>query len=155
MDTEKTEPDYNTLGKDLSTQPVEYDSFKQQLTGSSIPTIAGLLLILAGLLGLLSWVSPLLIDSAQLLQQLQQVTEMSPQITPEQLRSIIQMCSVIGIILSVFTILGGILAFKKKRRELALIGSLMGLFTVGPYLLASILSLIGLILIGMSKKEFQ
>jgi len=155
MDTEKTEPDYNTLGKDLSTRPVENDPFKQQPTSSSMPIIAGLLLILAGLLGLFLWAGFLLIDSTQLLIQIQQVTELPPQITPEQLISIFQMCSVIGCILSVFTILGGILAFKKKRWELALIGGLLGLFTIGPFLLASILSLIGLVLVGISKREFQ
>ncbi len=150
MDTEKTQPDYNTMSKDLSTQPIETDSLKQQPTGSSMPTIAGLLLILAGILGLFSWVSSLLIDPTQLVPQ---VTEMP--ITPEQLRSFLQICSVIGCILSVFTLLGGILAFKKKKWELALIGSLMGLITIGPFLLASVLSLVGLILVGMSKKEFQ
>jgi len=150
MDTEKTQTDYNKRGKDLSVQPIEADPFKQQSTGSSMPTIAGLILILAGLLGLLSWVSSFLIDPTQLIPS---GTELP--ITPEQLRSILQMCSIIGCILSVFTLLGGILAFKKKRWELALIGSLLGLFTIGPFLLASILSLIGLILVGISKKEFQ
>jgi len=92
----------------------------------------------------------MLIDPTQLIPQ---GTELP--ITIEQLGSIFRICSAVGIILSVFTLLGGVLAFKKKRWELALIGSLMGLFTVGPFLLASILSLVGLILIGISKKEFQ
>ncbi|MDH7517374.1 MAG: hypothetical protein QHH19_03420 [Candidatus Thermoplasmatota archaeon] len=156
MNTEKTEPDYNVVEKDLSAQPVGYDSFKQQPTGSSMPTIAGLILILAGLLGLFTWASYFLVDPAQLISQLNlQGIELPSQITPEQMISIFQMCSVIGIILSVFTLLGGILAFKKKRWELALVGSLMGLFIIGPFLSASILSLVGLILVGISKKDFQ
>jgi len=64
-------------------------------------------------------------------------------------------CGTIGCILSAFPILGGIVTLKRKLRGLALVGSLVGLFLIGPVFVSSILSLIGLILIVKSKKEFH
>ena len=50
--------------------------------------------------------------------------------------------------------MGGIVSLKRKKRGLALVGSIIGLLLIGPVFASSILSLIGLILIGKSKKEF-
>jgi len=67
------------------------------------PMIAGILLILAGLIGLITWVSSLLIDvntiDPSILEQLQQS---GIEITVEQIETFLSICATIGIILSIF-----------------------------------------------------
>jgi hypothetical protein len=120
------------------------------------PMIAGILLILAGIIGLITWVSSLLIDvntiDPSIIEQLQQS---GMQITVEQIETFISICATIGIILSIFPLLGGILALKRKMWGIVLVMSIIGLFTVGPFFTSSILALAGLILIAISKNEFQ
>jgi hypothetical protein len=118
---------------------------------SSKPLIAGILLIIAGLLGLFTWSSALAIDSSII----QNVLPADSPISVEQLQSFLTTCGIIGAVLSIFTLAGGIVAMKRKAWGLAVIGGILGLFTIGPMLLGSILSLIGLILVAISRKDFQ
>jgi hypothetical protein len=118
---------------------------------SSKPLIAGILLIIAGLLGLFTWASALAIDSSII----QNVLPADSPITVEQLQSFLTTCGIIGAVLSIFTLAGGIVALKRKAWGLAVIGGILGLFTIGPMLLGSILSLIGLIIVAISRKDFQ
>ncbi|MCX6671840.1 MAG: hypothetical protein NTX92_07975 [Euryarchaeota archaeon] len=118
---------------------------------SSKPVIAGILLIIAGLLGLFTWASALAIDSSII----QNVLPADSPITVEQLQSFLTTCGIIGAVLSIFTLAGGIVAMKRKAWGLAVIGGILGLFTIGPMLLGSILSLIGLIIVAISRKDFQ
>jgi len=115
------------------------------------PVIAGVVLVLAGLLGLLTWASALAVNTSML----QSILPENSPITAEQLQSLLLVCGIIGSILSVIALAGGIVALRKKGWGLAMIGSVLGLFTIGPYFLASILSFIGLILLVLSRKEFQ
>ena len=71
------------------------------------------------------------------------------------IKDIFVICGSVSFFLSIFTILGGIMAFKKQMWGLALTGGILGLFTIGPLFVSSILSLIGIILVFISKKEFQ
>ena len=77
------------------------------------------------------------------------------EISIEQLQSILMACATIGVILSIFPILGGIFALKSKMWGIALVGGILGLFTIGPVFISSILSLIAIILLAMSRGEFQ
>jgi hypothetical protein len=118
---------------------------------SSKPLIAGIFLIIAGLLGLFTWSSALAIDSSII----QNVLPADSPISVEQLQSFLTTCGIIGAVLSIFTLAGGIVAIKRKAWGLAIIGGILGLFTIGPMLLGSVLSLIGLILVAISRKDFQ
>ena len=115
--------------------------------------IAGLLLIIAGALAIITWISVIATDVAVIDISLFQRIDSS--ITAEKVKDFYVTCGTIGCILSAFPILGGIVALKRKMRSLALIGSLVGLFLIGPVFISSILSAIGLILIVKSKKEFH
>jgi len=117
------------------------------------PLIAGILLIIAGLLGIITWITALTFDISMLdpsLFQTQNVT-----ITPAQIESMINICASVGIVLSIFPILGGILAIQKKLWGGALACSIISLFIIGPLFLSSILGVIALILIATSKNHFQ
>jgi hypothetical protein len=127
------------------------DQNQQQSKPISKPLIAGIFLIIAGLLGLFTWSSALALDSSML----QSVLPADSPISVEQLQSILTTCGFIGCILSIVTLAGGIVAVKRKAWGLAVVGGILGLFTIGPVLLGSIISLIGLIIVIISRKDFQ
>lgn len=123
---------------------------------SSKPLIAGILLMIAGVLALIFWFPVITVDVSTIesVVNVSQFQELDPTMTPEKLKGILTICGTIACILAVFSILGGNLSWKRKLWGIALTGSILGLFTIG-FLISSILSLIGLILIIISKKEFQ
>ena len=127
------------------------DQGQTQVKPSNIQLFAGIFLIIAGLLGLLTWSSALALDSSMI----ESVLPADSPISAEQLKAFLTTCSIIGCALSIFTLTGGIVALKRRAWGLAIIGGILGLFTIGPLLLGSILSLIGLIFLMMSRKDFQ
>lgn len=115
------------------------------------PKIAGVLLILAGVIGIISW-SQFLLNESLLKIVLQ---NMQSQITYDQLKGLLFICGTIGVILSVFPILGGVLSYRYKKWMLCAISSIIGLLIIGLGLLSTILSLISLIILMVSKNEFE
>jgi len=116
-----------------------------------MPVISGVLLILAGLLGLLTWAAALSVDTAMI----QNLLPSNSPITIEQLQSFLLVCGIIGSIMSIIALAGGIVALRRRGWGLAMVGSILGLFTIGPYFLASVLAFIGLILLVISRKDFH
>jgi hypothetical protein len=141
----------NPLPNENSISESYPDQVQQPINPSSKPLIAGIFLIVAGLLGLLTWSMALALDSSML----QNILPADSPISIEQLQSILVSCGIIGCILSIFALTGGIVAMKRKAWGFAIIGGILGLFTIGPYFLGSIMSLIGLILVVISRKDFQ
>ena len=72
----------------------------------------------------------------------------------EMFQTIIVVCGAIFIVLGIIELLGGIMALRRKMWALALVGSILGLFTFGFYGISSILSLVALIILAISRKEF-
>ena len=105
---------------------------------SNTPTVAGILLIIAGIDGLINWIAAAVVLSS----------------FPIFGSEFALLCGALGTIFGIFAIIGGIMAIQRKVWALALIGSILGLFTVGFIFEASILSLVALILIAISKDEF-
>jgi hypothetical protein len=136
------------------------DQNQQPTHPSSKPLIAGIFLIIAGLLGILFWsiilaFDPSTLDPLMLQNTLPADSPISLEQLQSMLHSILLTCGIIGCILSIFTLVGGIVAVKRKAWGLAIVGGILGLFTIGPYLIGSIMSLIGLILVIVSRKNFQ
>jgi len=156
METNNIPKDDFTEDKTLEQNTVK-DMLQQTSNKSSMPMIAGVLLIVSGIIALVFWISAVMMDvsAVESIIDISQLQQMDPTITPEQLKELLTLCGTIGAIIAVFPILGGILSLKRKLWGVALAGGLLGLFTMGPFLASSILSLIGLILIGISRKEFQ
>jgi hypothetical protein len=73
----------------------------------------------------------------------------------EEVSTLLLICGIIFIVFGILAIVGGISSITRKSWALALIGSILGLFTIGFYFTGSILSIISLILIAISKNEFQ
>lgn len=119
---------------------------------SQLTFIAGILLIVAGIIAFISWIP--FITGDQLLNQVN-FENLNVNLTEEQIKDSFSLCGTIGIILSIFPIFGGILAFKRKYWNIAILSSILGLFTIGVLFLSSILSFIGMILLFLNKKDFN
>ena len=128
-----------------------HEQHQEHTTPSNLPLIAGIFLIIAGLLGILTWSSALALDTSMI----ENVLPPDTPITVEQLQSFLTTCGIIGCILSVFALAGGIVAIRRKAWGLAVVGGILGLVTIGPFLLGSIIALVGLILVVISRKDFH
>jgi hypothetical protein len=123
----------------------------------SITSIAGFILIIAGILAIFNWIQIFLYDmtTIQSIIDINQIKEFYPSITYEQLLSFFHTCAIIGIVISIFPILGGLLAIQRKFYYIAIAGSILGLFSIGIVFTSSVLSLIGLILLVIYRQKFQ
>lgn len=122
----------------------------QPTTHSSIPTIAGVFLLITGILGLLLWVLVAFVGGLIGFNMIPGTEGAEAFIS-----GFFVVCAVIGLIFSIIALLGGLMAIQRKNWAFALIGSILGLFTIGPFLISSILSLIALILIMVSRNDFM
>ena len=122
----------------------------------SKPFIAGILLLIAGILAILQWVQFYIIDidTISSLVDISQIQEIDPSITVETIVNTFKICSIIGIIISIFTILGGIISVKRKLWGIALTCSIIGLGSIGISGTSSLLSFIAMVLLIVSRKEY-
>ena len=134
-------------------KPSDYDLGMEDkpVAPNSKPLIAGILLILAGLFGLLTWASVFMVTDFSMIDP----SLLPQEITIEQIQQILQTCSIVGIVLSLFPLFGGILSIQRKLWGIAVLGAVLGLLAVGPVFVSSILSLIALILLVMAKDAFR
>ena len=123
---------------------------------SSLLPFAGILLILAGILALINWI-PMLYMDAETLEELNVISQLQkqyPSITTEQALGFLKTCATIGIIISIFPLLGGILSIKRKLFGIAVACSIIGIFSIGIIFSSSVLSLVGLIILIISRKNY-
>ncbi|HEV8594115.1 MAG TPA: hypothetical protein VGR51_01130 [Thermoplasmata archaeon] len=112
---------------------------------SAIPVVGGILLIVAAILGFVGIALWFLVAGS--------LTSGIP-FLGAALGAILLVCGAIVAIFSAFALIGGIMAIRRKMWGLALTGGILGLFTLGPYGVGSLLALVGLILVGISHDEF-
>ena len=119
--------------------------------------IAGILLIIAGIFAIINWSAFFTLNAETLesVVNISQFRELDPSITTEQILAYVTTCALIGVIISIFPILGGILSFRKKLWGISLACGIIGIFSLGILFTSSLFSLIAVILIFMSKQEFQ
>lgn len=110
--------------------------------------IGGALLVVAGLMGLAVGAVLLTFDLSEL--------EAYVGIDVGLIEDFIRTCGIIMIVLSLIPVLGGLMGVLRKHWGLAVLGGVVGLLLVAtPYFLGSILSLIGLVLVLVSKSDFD
>jgi len=152
----------SNLGNSVNTsKPLEKNNLIYPIQPTSnksiLPTIIGFLLIIAGAVALMNWLSVFSLDINNLssyynISQLQQVY---PNITEEQFLGFIKTCATIGLVISIFPILGGVLALKRKMWGISVACSIIGLLSIGIFFTSSLFSFIAIIILFISKKEFQ
>ena len=86
---------------------------------------------------------------------LKQIQETIPAYTIEDLKNFISVCSSIGIVVSIFPILGGILSFKKKLWGISLTSSIFGFFVIIPFIFLIFIPFISMVLLILSRRYFK
>ena len=134
------------------------DNTQQSLKQNSYPLIAGVLLIIAGVLGIIFWFQMYTIDTILFESIMDNINQMVGNENPfdeGQIIGLVRACLTIGIVISIFPILGGILAIKRKLFYIVIVGGIFGIFSIGVFYLSIILSIISLVLLIQSKDQFQ
>ena len=111
-----------------------------------MPMLGGIFLIIGAIIGMAFWALVAFVAGT---------AAAALPVFGTALASLFLICGAIEIIFGILMLLGGIMAIRRKMWALALIGSILGLFTFGWYGLGSIFALIGLILIAISRGEFE
>lgn len=109
---------------------------------SSSPIVAGIVLIISGLLALLNGIAMAL--------ALSEASTLGIDVR-------FQCCSGIETLFGLIVITAGILSLGKKERSwpLVLIGSIIALISIGPLFISSILGLIALLIVATSKDAYR
>lgn len=162
----KDRPEYNIKNEKMSEQNTTQDiTFQQPIQITSKPKIAGILLMIAGVISLLFFIQIATVNDATIQSVYNatqpQITQLNTNLTQEQLKQAFIICGTVGIIVGILSILAGILALKRKIWGMALVfsipQSLLGIIVPSFSLLfvSGIIALIGLLLIAFSRREFQ
>lgn len=123
--------------------------------------IAGILLIIAGSISILMWIGLASLDipfiESIILPEFQNIPREYTivDISSDSIKELLIICGSIGFFLSIFTILGGIMSIKHQMWKISIVGGTLGIFSIGPLFVSSILSAIGVILVFISRNEFQ
>jgi hypothetical protein len=156
METEKSPSmDLQSIN-DFSNPNSEQENLQHSRSKNSMLKIAGIILIIAGIITIIHWVyimiSPDFID---ILMNTGVYDNMN--ITSEELAAVFNFCGVLGIGLSLFTIIGGVVALQRRMFWLALIGGIVGMFAISPlfFFIPNIVSLVGTLLVFRARKDFQ
>ena len=123
---------------------------KEEVKKTAIPVIGGVLIIIAGLMGLAMGGILIAIDADDLDTYGVDVAGVT-----DMVEDILTACGVIAIIVSLIVLLGGFFGVMRKHWGIAIVGGVLGLFVIGPLMLGSVLSLVGLIMVAVSRKEFE
>lgn len=115
------------------------------------PVIGGVLIIIAALLALGMGAMAMTMDT----QQVQDAGVDIPEgMTAQDLQDVLNFCGAILLVFAVIAIIGGAFALGRKHFWLVVIGGVFGIFGIGM-VIGAILSLIGLVLVAVSKDEFS
>ena len=119
--------------------------------------IAGILLIVAGIISIMALIPYLTLDDVtidDLKEKDDEFNKYAENKTNEQIKNEYASNGIMGIIISFSPILGGIFALIKKGWIISLFGGLIGIL-FSAIVVSIILSLAAFLLIVFSKKEFQ
>jgi hypothetical protein len=115
------------------------------------PMIGGVLIIIAALLALGMGAMAMIMDA----QQVQDAGVDLPEgMTAQDFQDLLNVCGAILLVFAVIAIIGGAFALGRKHFWLVVIGGVFGIFGIGM-VIGAILSLIGLVLVAVSKDEFS
>jgi hypothetical protein len=156
METEKSSlVDLQSIN-DFSSANSGQDHLQYSRNKNSMLKIAGIILIIAGIIIIMHWVyimiSP---DFTDMLMNTGVYDNMN--ITSEELSTVFNFCGILCIGLSLFTIIGGIVALQRRMFWLAFIGGIVGIFAISPlfFFIPNILSLVGTLLMFRARKDFN
>ena len=150
---------YELKTKEDTEEPKEIDKIQilPEISSkkSSLPMIAGIFLIVAGIIAIIFWMPFFSFDFATIEESIDisQFQQIDSSINAEEVLGFLRTCAIVGIIVSIFPILGGILAIRRKLFGISVACSIIGLFSFGMFI-SSIFSLIALVLLIITRKEY-
>ena len=112
-----------------------------------MPMIGGILLVVAAILSIANWGYIMAVFATD--PNAAGFMALIP-----GLATLVYICGGIFIVLSIITLLGGVMALRRRMWGLALVGSILGLFIIGPFGVSSLLAFVALIILAISRKEF-
>ena len=121
--------------------------------GSGLATAGGAMIMISGILGIITalqifWAGEN-VDWATLM------ADSGYEISAEEIQNIVNICAAVVVIFAIIAMLGGLMAITKKSWGMGVLGGIFALLCIGPWGLASLLGLIGLILVVISKDDFR
>ncbi len=125
------------------------------------PHEKGPLSIIGGILILISGIVGLAIGGIFLAIDVNSLGDFGLSNIGDQVNNILKVCGAIFIILGILALIGGIFGAMRKHWGLAIVGGVMGLIACAPFAFAGylailpVLPLIGIILVGIAKKDFD
>lgn len=117
-----------------------------------IPLVAGGFMIIAFILTIVTASGFFFLDTSMIDIQEEQIGQ---EIDPGLIQTVTNACGLLILIFGVFLLMGGIFAIKRTHWGISLIGAILGIFSIGPLFLASMFSIIALILLVLSRDEFK
>ena len=117
------------------------------------PVIGGVLVLLAGLLALVMAISFILIEPEDI-DRMDYTGFSDSGLTPADIEDILEVCGALDIIFGAIAMIGGAFALMRKQFTMAVIGGVFGMLG-GGFLIGSLLGLVGLVMIIISKSEFE
>lgn len=121
------------------------------------PKIAAILMVFAAIDSIINAAFSLMVINRDMLEDMYRNMGLTEEQVAESVDLAITIsytCYIIMIIIGVLLLVGAFLTFKKMKWPICLTIAIIGLFSSGFVLTASVLSLIALILIILSRKEF-
>ncbi|MFP4545490.1 MAG: hypothetical protein ACLFPN_01405 [Methanomassiliicoccales archaeon] len=113
--------------------------------------LGGALILISGILAILTGLY-MAADAAAFVEMYESLSEgLGYEITTDLILAV----GAITIIFGVIAVVGGYMAVKRRRWGLAVAGGVLAFFASGGFFLGTLLGLIGLILVAISRKEFR
>jgi hypothetical protein len=134
-------------GHDYRGQAQAFVPIKQK---SSKPVIGGVLILVAGILAVAWGAMYLALD----INGLMDPADLPEGVTWEDMQGIMDVCGIVFAVAGLVAVLGGMFGLMRKHFALAIIGGICGLIGLG-FFVGSLLALIGLILVAISRSEFD
>jgi len=115
-----------------------------------MPAVGGALVIVAGILAIAMGAMYMTLDASDF-EDLG--VALPAEYTAEDLAGMMTMCGAVLLVFAVIAIIGGVFGIRRKYFGLAIAGGVFGLLGIG-FFVGSVLALVGLILLAVSRKEF-
>ena len=124
------------------------------------PTLAGILLIVVAVFTIFISATLVTIDEStvdEIIEGNSQIQGLmsDASLNNQDLMEIYSTCGTIGIVISIFIILSGVLALKRRLWGIALVGAIVGIATFLITIISGVVAIIPLILLISSRKEFN
>jgi hypothetical protein len=115
-----------------------------------MPAVGGALVIAAGVLAIAMGAMYMTLDVSDI-ENLG--VSLPAEYTAEDLAGMLTTCGAVLFVFAIVAIIGGVFGIRRKRFVLAIAGGVFGLLGIG-FIVGSVLALVGLILLAVSRKEF-